>query len=133
MNKSVKTIIAFSVFPQIIAVKVLAKHPQLVEDYYSNGVYPYIAKLNRWVFGWIPFSMGDIFYTIAGILLLRFLIVKGKLFFKETRNFLRDIFAAIAIAFFAFHMLWGLNSSTSCHYKRYNGSCKNTLLKRKNT
>lgn len=109
MSKRLKTIIALSVFPQVFAVKFLAKYPEFIENYYSNGFYPYLSKGFRFVFGWVPFSIGDIFYTVAGVLIIRFLILKGRLFFHETRNFFREVFVVISILYFVFHLFWGLN------------------------
>jgi len=104
-----KTVIALSIFPQVIVVKLLAKSPEFIERYYSNGFYPFLSKIFRYVFGWLPFSIGDIFYTLAGILILRFLILKGRLFFHETRNFFREVFVVVSTTYFVFHLFWGLN------------------------
>ncbi|MFI2742861.1 DUF3810 domain-containing protein [Zhouia sp. PK063] len=109
MSKTLKTILALSVFPQIIIVKLLGKHPDLIEKYYSNGIYPVISKISRYVFGWIPFSVGDILYTFAGFLILRFLILKGRWFFTQTRIFFREVFITISLAYAIFHLGWGLN------------------------
>lgn len=109
MDKRIKTIIALSLIPQIFVVKLLANYPHLIEKYYSNGIYPYISKAFRIVFGWIPFSIGDIFYTIAAILILRFLILNWKMFFYQTRNFFREVFTVVSLLYFVFHLFWGLN------------------------
>ncbi|WP_340076670.1 DUF3810 domain-containing protein [Leptobacterium sp. I13] len=109
MTKRMQTIIAVSIFPQIVIVKQLAKYPEFIEAYYSNGVYPYLSKGFRFIFGWVPFSVGDIFYTIAGILIIRFLIRKGWMFFYETRNFFREVFVVISMLYFIFHLFWGMN------------------------
>jgi len=109
MTQRMKTLIALSILPQIVVVKVLARYPDLIETYYSNGIYPWISGVFRVVFGWIPFSIGDIFYTIAALLIIRFLILKGRMFFFETRNFFREVFVVLSIVYFVFHLFWGLN------------------------
>jgi hypothetical protein len=109
MTKWLKTIIALSLIPQIVVVKQLAKYPHLIEKYYSNGIYPWLSKALRLVFGWIPFSVGDIFYTIAAVLIIRFLILNWKIFLYETRNFFREVFTVISLAYFVFYLFWGLN------------------------
>ncbi|TRZ43602.1 DUF3810 domain-containing protein [Robertkochia solimangrovi] len=109
MTKNLRTIIALSLIPQIIIIKWLGKHPNWVEDYYSNGFYRFLSAGFRYVFGWIPFSVGDIFYTILGILIVRFFIQKGPLFFKRTRHFFREMFVGISIFYFVFHLFWGMN------------------------
>src|SRR5690606_33682370 len=45
-----------------LAIKIFSLYPSSVETYYSNGIYPYISSFQRILFGWIPFSIGDIFY-----------------------------------------------------------------------
>ena len=120
MSKRTKTIIALSIFLQIVIVKFLARYPEFIENYYSTGLYPYLSKGFRFIFGWIPFSVGDIFYTIAIILIIRFLILKGKLFFYETRNFFREVFVTLSIVYFIFHLFWGLNYYRLPIYKAFN-------------
>lgn len=109
MKKHLKTILALSIFPQILLVKWLGSFPELIENYYSMGLYTYLAKGFRFAFGWIPFSAGDLFYTIAGILAARFLIIKGKTLFKKPLFFLREVLVIISLAYFVFHLFWGMN------------------------
>ncbi|WP_224484492.1 DUF3810 domain-containing protein [Robertkochia aurantiaca] len=109
MSEKLKTILALSIFPQIAIVKWLANYPAEIERWYSNGIYPYLSKSFRFVFGWIPFSVGDIFYTILFILILRFLILKGRWFFYNTRNFFKEVFITLSMAYFVFHLFWGMN------------------------
>lgn len=96
-------------------VKLFSLFPAAVEKYYSNGVYPPMTRAMRWLLGWLPFSVGDLLYTAAGI----WLLVKGV-------NFLRAVIKRKAGAFFwwnglrwlafyclwvyaVFNILWGLN------------------------
>ena len=48
----------------------------------------------RYAFGWLPFSVGDVLYTLAGIYLIRWLIVNRKRILKDTLNWFLDIGAA---------------------------------------
>lgn len=107
--KRIKTFIALSIIPQIFLVKLLGSNPHLIETYYSNGFYPKLSMLYRYIFGWIPFSIGDIFYTLLGILIVRFLLIRGKWFFEHTRAFFRELFVVVSIAYFVFHLFWGMN------------------------
>ena len=59
--------------------------------------------------GWIPFSFGDIVYTLAIIYIIRWFWLHRRRFRKDTKNWFIDVFAAISIIYFAFHFLWGLN------------------------
>ena len=109
MLKYKKQIIAFSILLQIAFIKIIANFPEFVEQYYSNGLYVLISKLMHYSFGWVPFSVGDVFYTIVTIYILRWLILNRKRVIKDTKQWLLDIFAAISIGYFAFHLLWAFN------------------------
>ncbi|GLB49891.1 DUF3810 domain-containing protein [Neptunitalea lumnitzerae] len=109
MSEKFKTLIAFSIIPQIFLVKYLGTHPDFVEKYYSTGIYQFISKISRYIFGWVPFSIGDILYTILGLLICRFFYLKGRLFIQETRVFFKEIFVVISIAYALFHFLWAFN------------------------
>jgi len=109
MPKYKKQIIAFSILPQIAFVKLIANYPEFVERYYSNGLYVFVSKLMHYAFGWIPFSIGDLFYTIASLYILRWLVLNRKRIIKDTKQWLLDVLTAFSIGYFAFHMLWGFN------------------------
>ncbi|WP_299522128.1 DUF3810 domain-containing protein [Winogradskyella sp.] len=94
---------------QILVIQVLKKFPEFIEQFYSNGLYIFISKLMRYAFGWIPFSIGDIFYTLASIYIIRWLIFNRKRILKDTINWLLDIGATLSMAYFAFHILWAYN------------------------
>ena len=67
-----KQVWKYSVFAIYIVIwLVFRTFPTVTEHIYSKGIYPYIAKVLHFLFGWIPFSMGDILYTllIIGIFL----------------------------------------------------------------
>ena len=53
-----------------ILVKIFSIFPDAVERYYSNGIYPVISRIQRILTGWLPFSVGDILYFLAGLYLL---------------------------------------------------------------
>lgn len=109
MRKHTKLIIALSLILQILLVKVLANYPNLVENYYSNGIYKWISKAMHFTFGWIPFSVGDLLYTLAGIYIIRWFFKNRKRLRKDTKNYLLDILSAVSIGYFAFHILWAFN------------------------
>src|SRR5690606_10280599 len=109
MLKSNKALIALALIPQFILVKLLAYFPEQVERYYSGGIYPILSQMERYVFGWLPFSFGDLLYTFGGLYILRWLYKNRRRLQNDTRAWLVDVFAAISILYFAFHLLWGLN------------------------
>lgn len=109
MQKRTKLILAI-LFPiQIIGLQVLKQFPNFVEQYYSLGIYPLISKVSRFLFGRIPFSVGDIFYLLIAILAIRWIFLNFKRIRTETLGFFIDIFATVSIVYFVFHVLWGFN------------------------
>jgi len=90
-------------------------HPYWVEKYYSTGLYPYLAVLLRGLFCWIPFSMGDVFYLVAGIWLFAGLVVLIRRLIKrewDGRQWLgwgRRMLEAVLIILIVFNGFWGLN------------------------
>ena len=109
MSKTLKTLFALSLFPQIFLVNWLSRHPEWIENWYSMGLYSWFSRIYRTIFGWIPFSVGDLLYTLLAVLIIRFFILKGPLFFKSTREFFRQLFMGISMFYFVFHLFWGLN------------------------
>src|SRR5688572_14224453 len=98
-----------------ILIKWASWYPGWVENYYTYGFYPAIARVQRFLFGWIPFSIGDLFYAF----LLLVVIFRSFRFFKVLfqKKLTRGYFVAAmqqAIFFFLFvyvffNLLWGLN------------------------
>ncbi|MFL1012352.1 DUF3810 domain-containing protein [Flavisericum labens] len=109
MLKNNKNLLALSLIPQYLLVKWLSNFPDFIERFYSNGVYPFVSKIFRYILGWMPFSFGDIVYAFAIIYMLRWLFKNRKRLRKETVNWVRDVASALAIVYFAFHIFWGLN------------------------
>ncbi len=94
---------------QILLVKTVSFFPAYVEHYYSNGLFPYISKLFRILYGWIPFSIGDIFYFTIGLVLLisSYRLIKTKLKNIKTQFFVLG--AYLSLFYFLFHFFWGMN------------------------
>lgn len=109
MLKKGKTIIALSIIPQFFIVKLLSNYPDFIETYYSNGIYQFTSKVLRYTFGWLPFSIGDLFYTIAGIYIIRWAYINRKRITKATKAWLIDVFSAVSLLYFTFHLFWGMN------------------------
>jgi hypothetical protein len=109
MVYKIKNWVALSLIPQIMLVKWLGKYPELIESYYSEGIYPWISKFFRILYGWIPFSIGDILYFVIAFLALRY-VYKQRLEIKTYPfRFIRNVVFVLSIAYFSFHLLWGLN------------------------
>ena len=107
MLKNKKIILSLLLPIQVLLVKIIANSPHFIEQYYSNGIYIYISKFSRYLLGWIPFSVGDICYILLIIYTLRWLMKNFKKLYKKEQ--LLSVFSFLSIAYFLFHILWGLN------------------------
>jgi hypothetical protein len=94
---------------QIIVVKTIGLFPDFVENWYSKGLYPKLAFLLRKAMGWLPFSFGDVLYFILILLLIRWIWKHRIGFFKEWKNNGLAIMSWVAVFYFFFHLLWGMN------------------------
>jgi len=109
MNEKIKNGIALSLIFQIILVKWIGSHREWVEIYFSHGWYSLVSKFWRILLGWIPFSVGDLIYLGLLVLAVRYIILKYKYIGKHPFLFLRNIAVVLAVAYFTFNLLWGLN------------------------
>lgn len=109
MSKTLRLFTAFSIVPQILVVNMLAKHPDVVEQYYSSALYPKISSTLRLLYGWVPFSVGDLLYITAIGYGLWWFFAHGKKLLKTPKNTITNLLAIASILYFLFHGFWGLN------------------------
>jgi len=89
--------------------------PGLVERYYSSGIYPVIGKSFRVLFGWLPFSFGDLLYIAAGIWLLAGVYRLFRGFWNKTKAGngrwagVSRFIAIILSIYVLFNLFWGIN------------------------
>ena len=100
-----------------ILIKFSSFYSGLIEQSYSNGIYPVISKIQRFFFGWIPFSMGDVIY---GFFILVLLVKSSQIvavIFRRKFNrryffsSLKQILFFCLLVYVFFYLLWGLNYS----------------------
>ncbi|TCJ19353.1 DUF3810 domain-containing protein [Flaviaesturariibacter flavus] len=101
----------------VVVVQVFSSDAGRVERWYSQGLYPPLSRGLRALFGWVPFSIGDLLYGAAVVYLawqlFRFLrrAAQRKL---ALGNWARPLSRAAKIAlsvYLLFQLLWGLNYS----------------------
>ncbi len=107
--KNTKVFLALLLPVQYFALKALRNFPEFVEQYYSQGLFPILSKISRYLFGWIPFSIGDVFYVLIGIIALRWLYKNVRRLKSEPVRFFVDVAATVSIVYFVFNLLWGFN------------------------
>jgi hypothetical protein len=104
-----KYILPLFLLLQIIFIKILAFFPQMVERFYSNGLYVFTSKVERIIFGWIPFSIGDVLYGLLIIYLLISIWKTRKTWRVQWKDNLLKVLGGFSIFYFLFHFLWALN------------------------
>jgi hypothetical protein len=98
-----------------LAIRLFSLREDWVERFYTYGFYPYLSRFLRALFGWIPFSIGDLFYILAFI----WLVVKTwKLLRILARRQVKEYLSHILFAkylrlvlwiYIIFNLFWGLN------------------------
>ncbi|WP_313114682.1 DUF3810 domain-containing protein [Aequorivita sediminis] len=109
MQRRTLLIIALLLPIQIFLLQILKNFPEFVEKYYSLGLYPILSKISRYLFGWVPFSVGDVFYLLIAIIALRWVYKNYYRLRFEPFRVLIDITAAVSVVYFMFHILWAFN------------------------
>ncbi len=94
---------------QFLFVQLASKFPVFIEDYYSMRIYPIISSFFRILFGWIPFSIGDIFLAVLIFFFMRFLYKIVKTRFRFLLHKIIHFVAIISILYGCFYLFWGLN------------------------
>jgi hypothetical protein len=98
-----------------VLIKTFSFFPYAVEKYYSTGLYPLLSRSLRFLFGWLPFSLGDVLYLLAGIYLVIKIVRFFSVIFKKRANRifwwngLRWIVFYSLLIYSVFNILWGLN------------------------
>ena len=96
-------------------IKLASIFPEWVEKYYSTGVYPVISRVQRFLFGWMPFSFGDLLYAAATIALVYALVkfIRAVLQKRIDLNWLLRVGVKVMQVwlwiYIIFNLLWGLN------------------------
>ena len=113
-----KFILPVFLLVQIAVLQILKFFPEMVERLYSNGLYLWISKLLRILFGWIPFSVGDVFYFMLGFCILRWLFKVRKTWKHRLKDNLLKVLSFLSVIYFAFHLLWATNYYRVRLYKK---------------
>jgi hypothetical protein len=98
-----------------ILMRVFSLREDWVEEYYTFGLYPVVSKTLRTLFGWIPFSIGDLLYISA----FSWLVVKTwklvrRLKRRQAKDYLswllfRKYLKLALLVYIIFSLFWGLN------------------------
>lgn len=98
-----------------VGIRLYALNSHWVEQYYSLGLYPFVASALRSLFGWLPFSIGDLLYMLS------FVWVVWKTWglvqwirHRQPRSYLswmllRKYLKLSLLIYIVFSLFWGLN------------------------
>lgn len=104
-------------FTLAIGLHLFSLRSDWVERYYTQGLYPSVSLFLRTLLGWVPFSLGDLLYALAGAWLLWGLagVVQGLRRVGHRKTGLVDVGSLLArrllSLYLVFQLLWGLNYS----------------------
>ncbi len=104
-----KYILPLLLVVQILLLNILSLFPEFIERWYSNGLYPKLSFAERTLLGWIPFSVGDVVYTVLILLALRWLWKIRKSWRAAWKDNILKILSFISVLYFLFNLLWGIN------------------------
>jgi hypothetical protein len=100
----------------LFAICILApNYPNLIAQFYTHGFFKYWTFVLRWVFGSIPFAMGELIYFIFTILLIINIIRYFTLLKKFNQIWQKIGFILFKLAwlgirlFVVFQFIWGFN------------------------
>lgn len=108
-NKKLNIYLTILLGFQILFVQIISNYPSIIEKYYSNGIYLFTSKFLRILFGWIPFSFGDLLIGFLVFAFFRFLYRLIKARFKNSLEKLLQLFAIVSLLYGCFYWFWGLN------------------------
>jgi hypothetical protein len=98
-----------------ILIKLASWYPDWVEENYTYGIYPLISRVQRFLTGWIPLSIGDLFYAFLIIVVLYKSFQLVRIIFRRQFNRqyliagLQQLFFFFLFVYVCFNLLWGLN------------------------
>ena len=104
-----KKYIGLLIIPQLVFIQYISNYPEIIEKYYSLGIYQFISNILRFISSVFPFSFGDILYIIISLYICRSLIkeISKKKF--NLQKSIKSIFFYVSILHFLFYFQWGFN------------------------
>ncbi len=98
-----------------VVIHIYSNDSTRVENQYSTRIYPVLSSILRYIFGWLPFSIGDIIYGSA-ILWLIVKLVKGTWSIFKRQVTLKGFAASVGkglrillAIYIVFNLFWGIN------------------------
>ncbi|MEY3499663.1 MAG: hypothetical protein RL308_1332 [Bacteroidota bacterium] len=115
-----KYILPLFLLIQIVFLQVVSFFPKLIERYYSNGLYVWIAKFSRITFGFFSFSVGDIIYFGVILVLIQWVYGQRKIWRTNWKAIILKIISFLSVFYFLFNLLWALNYHRTPLFEKLN-------------
>ena len=115
LKKLLRDRLLLLVFLLFILIRLAALASTAIEYHYTYGFYPIISGFLRVIFGWIPFSMGDLLYVAAIIYLVikirkYIILIRRKAFPNPVKwHVIRKLLLVLGLIYIVFYLFWGLN------------------------
>lgn len=111
----------------LFAISIFVVNIISVNEYFTNTLYPnfynFLYPLYTNIFGWIPFSVGDIFYLILGVLIIlySYYIIRDliKKQYIKVVNYLSKIIYFTSFIYLFFNVIWGFNYNRTNLIEQY--------------
>ena len=98
-----------------VFIHLFSSNSVLVEKYFATGLYPYVSVFLKYLFGWLPFSLGDLLYGLVIVtVIIKLARFAGLLYQKKiTTDVLKtSLFKGTLLVlklYILFNLLWGIN------------------------
>jgi hypothetical protein len=115
MKQRSKLVLILILLGFVLLIKFFSANAIRVENNYSLGFYPFIAAGLRFLFGWLPFSIGDLLYGIFALWVLWRLIANIKAVFKRQASWKGfgegciKFIMVLLLLYIVFNSFWGIN------------------------
>lgn len=96
-------------------IKFFSADRSRVEAIYTSKIYFWFSNTLRFLFGWLPFSVGDILYLLAGFWIIYrivkniFLVFEKKVTKKILLKKFLNLLLIFAFIYVVFNIFWGIN------------------------
>ena len=115
MKQRSKLVLIVILLGLVLFIKFFSADAERVENNYSLGIYLFIVRGLRFLFGWLPFSIGDLLYGTFALWVLWRLIKNIQSVYKKQTSWKGFAAACIKIVtvlmlvYIVFNSFWGIN------------------------
>lgn len=109
MKYKTSAILVLSWIPQWLFLWWCQNHPEWVDRYYSQGLYPWWQFFRTYFVERLVFSFGDLCYLGLFLSVLFFIYSKGKSLFLKPWEYFFQSLGILALIHLFFQLSWGLN------------------------